>query len=220
MCTDSLRGLEEERRLLYVAITRAERHCIMTYAQNRFRYGRMEYDTPSRFIRDIDPHLLQVEGDNSKTEKEYLSWGQRSDSRRSEWMQNPRPVATQFQADPMPRAVAPQRPAPPVDPFSDSFKRQLEAARGKRLTPINATLSSGRGTGGSPSQGAQVASSLPLEGQGKTLYEGATIEHQRFGIGTITRLEGTGENMKATVKFRNAGVKQLLMKFAKFRVVG
>lgn len=63
MCTNSMRELEEERRLLYVAITRAERHCILTCAQNRWRYGRMEYDTPSRFIKDIDPSLLQVESE-------------------------------------------------------------------------------------------------------------------------------------------------------------
>ena len=63
MCTNSMRELEEERRLLYVAITRAEKHCILTCAQNRFRYGRMEYDTPSRFIRDIDPELLEVQGE-------------------------------------------------------------------------------------------------------------------------------------------------------------
>ena len=62
MCTGSMRELEEERRLLYVAITRAEKHCILTCAQNRFRYGRMECDTPSRFIKDFDPKLLSVEG--------------------------------------------------------------------------------------------------------------------------------------------------------------
>lgn len=63
MCTNSMRELEEERRLLYVAITRAEKHCILTCAQNRWRYGKMEYDTPSRFIKDIDSHLLQVESE-------------------------------------------------------------------------------------------------------------------------------------------------------------
>ena len=65
MCSDSMRGLEEERRLLYVAITRAEKHCFLTCAQNRFRYGRMEFDTPSRFIRDIDPRFLQIDGEKS-----------------------------------------------------------------------------------------------------------------------------------------------------------
>ena len=68
MCTESMRGIEEERRLLYVAITRAEKHCYMTCAQNRFRYGRMEFDTPSRFIRDIDSRYIHIDGDNTKPE--------------------------------------------------------------------------------------------------------------------------------------------------------
>ena len=129
MCTNSMRELEEERRLLYVAITRAEKHCILTCAQNRFRYGRMEYDTPSRFIRDIDPELLQVHSEaggagsfGAPQRKAYnrydggaygtgttggYSRSSRYESEGPEWMQNPRPVATQFKADPKPRAVAP-----------------------------------------------------------------------------------------------------------------
>ena len=62
MCTDSKRKLEEERRLLYVAITRAERFCVMTYAKMRFRYGKMEFGTPSRFLRDIDRKLINIDG--------------------------------------------------------------------------------------------------------------------------------------------------------------
>ena len=118
MCTNSMRELEEERRLLYVAITRAEKHCILTCAQNRFRYGRMEYDTPSRFIRDIDPELLDVHGEagSAESRKPY-----------NNWMQNPRPVATQFKADPKPRAVAPRQQEKPVDPFGPNFKRVYNA---------------------------------------------------------------------------------------------
>ena len=177
MCTNSLRELEEERRLLYVAITRAEKHCILTCAQNRFRYGRMEYDTPSRFIRDIDPELLEVQSESSG----------------GEWMQNPRPVASQFKADPKPRAVAPRQPEKPVNPFGANFKRVYNAVAPRPMA-----------TDPSPSE----------------LHEGARIEHQRFGIGTVVRIEGTGENTKATVEFRNAGTKQLLLKFAKFKIIG
>ena len=184
MCTNSMRELEEERRLLYVAITRAEKHCILTCAQNRFRYGRMEYDTPSRFIRDIDPELLQVHGEagGADSRKPY-----------NNWMQNPRPVATQFRADPKPRAVAPRQPEKPVDPFGPNFKRVYNAVAPR------------------PMASAPSASEL---------HEGARIEHQRFGVGTVTRIEGTGENTKATVEFRNAGTKQLLLKFAKFKIIG
>ena len=153
MCTNSMRELEEERRLLYVAITRAEKHCILTCAQNRFRYGRMEYDTPSRFIRDIDPELLDVK----------------------------------------PSAVAPRQPEKPVDPFGPNFKRVYNAVAPRPLA------------------------SAPSASE---LHEGVRIEHQRFGIGTVIKLEGTGENTKATVDFRNAGTKQLLLKFAKFKIIG
>ena len=178
MCTNSMRELEEERRLLYVAITRAEKHCILTCAQNRFRYGRMEYDTPSRFIKDIDPSLIRVESEKGGGESSYTRGYGQTTSRGSQWMQNPRPVATQFKADPMPRSVAPRKPEPPVNPFVGKASTQT--------------------TG---------------------LHEGSVIEHQRFGIGTVVKLEGVGENQKATVAFKNAGTKQLLLKYARYTVV-
>ena len=172
MCINSMRELEEERRLLYVAITRAEKHCILTCAQNRWRYGRMEYDTPSRFIRDIEPSLLQVEGSApgiaAKSSPRPTSFNvQRQTS------QNPRPVATQFVADPKPRLVPVRHEAP---------------------RPQSAIGNIG-------------------------LQEGNVIEHQRFGVGTVIRVEGTGENTKATVEFKNAGTKQLLLKFAKYTII-
>ena len=192
MCTNSMRELEEERRLLYVAITRAEKHCILTCAQNRFRYGRMEYDTPSRFIKDIDPELLDVQsevggGKSSFGGSSYVG------SRSPEWMQNPRPVATQFKADPKPRVVAPRQPEKPVDPFGPNFKRVYNAVAPRPMA-----------SDPNPSD----------------LREGSKIEHQRFGIGVVTKIEGSGENTKATVEFRNTGTKQLLLKFAKFKIIG
>jgi DNA helicase-2/ATP-dependent DNA helicase PcrA len=189
MCTGSMRELEEERRLLYVAITRAEKHCILTCAQNRFRYGKMEYDTPSRFIKDIDPRLLKVEGgagiaglpnsshssssssSSHSSRTSYTSsssWTNRSNS------QNPRPVATQFIADVKPRLIPVRRETP---------------------APQSAIGNIG-------------------------LKEGNLIEHQRFGIGTVIKIEGSGENTKATVNFKNAGTKQLLLKFAKYTIIG
>ena len=215
MCTNSIRELEEERRLLYVAITRAEKHCILTCAQNRFRFGRMEYDTPSRFIRDIDPELLEMHseagslgGFGAPQRKAYnrydggaygtgntggYSRSSRYESEGPEWMQNPRPVATQFKADPKPRAVAPRQPEKPVNPFGANFKRVYNAVAPRPMAS-------------DPSAG--------------DLHEGARIEHMRFGVGTVVRIEGTGENTKATVEFTNAGTKQLLLKFAKFKILG
>ena len=219
MCINSMRELEEERRLLYVAITRAEKHCIMTCAQNRFRYGRMEYDTPSRFIKDFDPHLIRVvsetggdsfgrsvgsvRSDGFSRSDGYTRGNGETTSRGSQWMQNPRPVATQFRADPKPRAVAPRQPEKPVEPFSDSFKRTLQTASGGRFRPVG-----------------RAVAPRPMASEGGTLTEGAVIEHQRFGVGRVMKLEGVGENQKATVEFKNAGTKQLLLKFARYKVIG
>jgi DNA helicase-2/ATP-dependent DNA helicase PcrA len=190
MCTGSMRELEEERRLLYVAITRAEKHCILTCAQNRFRYGKMEYDTPSRFIRDIDPSLLRVEGSApgiSTGASRYASQGNPAGASRYSGqsgygkdtnayrrpVQNPRPVATQFIADVKPRLVPVRQETP---------------------APQSAIGNIG-------------------------LREGNVIEHQRFGIGTVMKMEGSGENTKATVAFKNAGTKQLLLKFARYTII-
>ena len=187
MCTGSMRELEEERRLLYVAITRAEKHCILTCAQNRFRYGRMEYDTPSRFIKDIDPSLLRVEGNGgsglTSTASRTSSSSHTSSTRATSYtsptsryerpVQNPRPVATQFIADVKPRLV-------PI----------------RKETPA-------------------PQSSIGDIG----LKVGNTIEHQRFGIGKVINIEGSGENTKATVAFKNAGTKQLLLKFARYTII-
>lgn len=181
MCVNTMRELEEERRLLYVAITRAEKRCIMTCAQNRWRYGKMEYDTPSRFIKDIDPNLLRVDGATSSTVAKDFDYNGNRMNPNSRWIQNARPVATQFKADPKPRIV------PPV---SGNFRR---------VTPSH-----------SPNANQQTNTSL---------HEGNVIEHQRFGIGEIVKLEGVGENQKATVQFRNTGTKQLLLKFAKFTII-
>jgi DNA helicase-2/ATP-dependent DNA helicase PcrA len=182
MCINTMRELEEERRLLYVAITRAEKHCILTCAQNRFRYGRMEFDTPSRFIKDFDPSLLKVEGNSGLAGLSGLSsragttsissYTSVSGYRRP--VQNPRPVATQFVADPKPRLMPIRQETP---------------------RPQSAIGNIG-------------------------LKEGNVIEHQRFGVGTVIKMEGTGENTKATVEFKNAGIKQLLLKFAKYTIVG
>jgi DNA helicase-2/ATP-dependent DNA helicase PcrA len=263
MCTNSMRELEEERRLLYVAITRAEKHCILTCAQNRFRYGRMEYDTPSRFIRDIDPELLDVHSESgggsslfgSSSHKAYNRYdggaygtgntggysrtSRGYESEGPEWMQNPRPVATQFKADPKPRAVAPRQPEKPVDPFGEGFKRLYQQQTGKPLSASGSPQSASRSPQ-SASRSPQSASrpAVPSSGNfrpvsravpprpmasdasASDLREGVTIEHQRFGIGTVVKIEGTGENTKATVEFRNTGTKQLLLKFAKFKIIG
>ncbi len=159
----SKRELEEERRLLYVAITRAEKHCILTCAKNRYRYGKLEFNPESRFLKDIDPSLMNVQGASSLGSLRSFEPRQ----------QNFRPVATQFKADPKQRIV-PHR----VEPSGNITGHPVTA-----------------------------------------LKEGSVIEHERFGLGTVLKIEGSGENTKATVEFKNLGTKQLLLKFARFSVV-
>ena len=137
-------------------------------------------------------------------------------------LQNAHPVATQFKADPMRRAVPHTKPEPAVDPLSPQFKQLLHTASGGRFKPLSSLRSTSPAASSSPRANAGVTTSLPTrEGQGESLLlrEGAVIEHQRFGIGTVVRLEGTGDNEKATVDFHNAGTKQLLLKFARYKIV-
>lgn len=211
----SVRELEEERRLLYVAITRAEKHCILTNAKNRFRYGKMEFDNPSRFIDEIDASL--IEGGEEAPESSFGGGrssfgGYGSSSRygsdggyggRMPWdrdrsgygrdYQNSNPVASQFMADPKP-----------------GFKSVRAVNAVHRIMGDTTSSSSVASAGSSASNASSAAGSLS---------EGCRIEHQRFGIGTVLKIEGTGENTKATVEFQNAGTKQLLLKFAKFTIL-
>ena len=178
----TVRELEEERRLLYVAITRAEKHCILTNAQNRFRYGKMEFDNPSRFIEEIDPELIEGEGmkPRSSSSSSYGGYGGRMPwDRPQRSYSSPKPVASQFMADPKPSYTSPK-------PASSSTS----------LKPASSSSSSS-----------------------SSLREGVKIEHQRFGVGEVLKLEGSGENAKATVAFTHAGTKQLLLKFAKYTII-
>lgn len=219
----SLRELEEERRLLYVAITRAEKHCILTNAKNRWRYGKMEFDNPSRFIDEIDSKLIdsQEEAGGSlfgsmsdqpewaRAQRPRRPWEDAEQPRYSSRYQNSKPVASQFVADPKPSLS------------EGNFKsvRALNAA--KRFMETHSSHPASRGIGSSAasvsSSSAAAASSAGSSSCG--LQEGMKIEHQRFGRGTVLKIEGTGENTKATVEFVHSGTKQLLLKYAKFTVV-
>ncbi|RRD02424.1 ATP-dependent helicase [Prevotella sp. OH937_COT-195] len=206
MSAETKRGLEEERRLLYVAITRAERNCILTFARNRFRYGKMEFDTPSRFLAEINPSLMRIDsesGDSFFLPSSRPSSGRYGGGR----YQNSNPVASQFRADPKEREAI-HREERGSDPLSPAFRRTLATASGN-LRRVNAVSS--------PRQVVPTANCR--SSSISHLQVGATIEHDRFGIGNVINVEGTGENVKATVAFRNVGTKQLLLKFAKFKVV-
>lgn len=196
MSTNSIREIEEERRLFYVAITRAERHCILTYAKSRYRYGRMEFQNPSRFLMDINPQLIKTDG------PQFIGTSRNScitDSHKLNRYQNSKPVASQFKADPMFREAVHHKDTPATSILPDSLKRVNKLTRNpNKLNHIS----------------ENDVSNMPVDG----LMVDCIIEHERFGVGKVIRLEGKGENLKATVQFENAGVKQLLVKFARFKV--
>ena len=238
----SLRELEEERRLLYVAITRAEKHCILTNAKNRWRYGKMEFDNPSRFIDEIDGKLIDSQDEAggslfgsmsdqpewARAQRPRRPWEDAEQPRYSSRYQNSKPVASQFVADPKPSLFDDEPETSRTSGRSSvsgrsslsegNFKsvRALNAA--KRYMETHSSHPASRGTGSSAaSVSSSTASSAGSSSCG--LQEGMKIEHQRFGRGTVLKIEGTGENTKATVEFVHSGTKQLLLKYAKFTVV-
>ncbi len=235
----TLRELEEERRLLYVAITRAEKHCVLTSAKNRFRYGKMEFGNPSRFIKEIDSAFIQEDSemphdDNGFGSNGYGRGGYGNGGYGGKMPWDNHSISSQFKPDRKDYSDGEDdfrtngrggyrtsgrddfrtsgRSGSSLDSRFKSV-RGLEAAR-----RIMGSSSSSLGSSSS-SSGSAFGSSTSSAGSGR-LVEGAKIEHQRFGVGTVLKLEGSGENAKATVQFVNSGTKQLLLKFAKFTIIG
>ena len=235
----SVRELEEERRLLYVAITRAEKHCILTNAKNRFRYGKMEFDNPSRFIDEIDSSLIEAQdemggsyfGGGSSYDRS-ASYGERSSygggyGKRMPWDQKRRisdrdedvpewkRVTSQFRPDP--------KPASDTSSSSSSSRESLSSGNFKSVRALDAARRIlGNNRSSSVSSTSSVSSSAGSSSSGSSfgaLKEGCKIEHQRFGVGVVRKIEGQGENAKATVEFQNSGVKQLLLKYAKYTIL-
>lgn len=208
MSCNSMRELEEERRLLYVAITRAEKRCILTCAQNRFRYGRMEYDTPSRFIKDFDQNLLRVESsrfsdmsDGTEKRRERVLGGTRTlfeDKKKTFEPYNTYTVQK-------PKSFE-QNSGVGHNIRNNPREIDLTACPTVKLKPVSSLTDLNKDY-------SKENSSVKAD-----IREGSIIEHQRFGEGKILGIEGSGENMKATVQFVNAGIKQLLLKFARYKI--
>ena len=226
IASNTLRELEEERRLLYVAITRAEKHCVLTSAKNRFRYGKIEFGNPSRFLNEIDPKLIKEDSEMAHDDFSFNSGGYGG---RMPWDRTS--VSSQFKPD--------RKSLFSDKEDRDNFRASGNMNRGgsddfrSATNPVHqeSRFKSFRGveaarrvlassSPSSPSSTSSSASASVSTGLSVQLVEGSKIEHQRFGIGTVLKLEGTGENAKATVKFVNSGTKQLLLKFAKFSVLG
>ena len=199
LSSDSPRALEEERRLFYVAITRAEENCFISYAKNRYKYGKPEFCNPSRFLKDINPSFLKLPkdamvGGMSRRTDEHVPRNYERGYGRGETYRSSGP--SMFDGGEMPHE--PVRFVKPVPPRN--LKRIVPVAR-----PSSVSSGSNIPQGGAATHGVSV---------------GCMIEHERFGIGEVVRLEGSGDNCKATVRFENAGEKQLLLKFARFKIIG
>jgi len=185
MAMGSRRQIEEERRLFYVAITRACRHCFLTYSKMRYRYGKMEFSNPSRFIQDIDPQYL----DQKRPQGETANLG-RNASLELPWMKRT------FAADNT-RVSRPVREAPqpaPIPTFSQ--KGNLRPLSQAERTSTN----------------VQAAPATRLR-------PGQRIRHERFGVGVVEQIEGSGPNEKATIAFEDAGRKQLLLRYARYTII-
>ncbi len=168
MARSEMRGLEEERRLFYVALTRAKESCTITYAKSRFRNGQTNPARESRFLKDIEPAYLDMD-------KQTVS-----------------SVARTVEADDFWGSMREQR-----------MEKERTFTPTKRAIPLE-----------------QTNSTIPLSKEAKELQEGDLIEHERFGRGVVTTIEMGGSDRRAFVDFESAGKKQLLLKFARFTIVG
>ncbi len=190
MSQESEREIEEERRLLYVAITRAEENCTLSYALTRFRNGQTASAPPSRFLKDLDPKFVdmpaQLQRESARLE---TSWNRLSP--RSEWPRRP------FKKD-----MDEEKNASSIRPFA-------APAPSKRLTKLTSY----------PSDGNRPEAQTSTTTAAGKIEIGTHICHARFGDGTVTAIEGTGDNCKIAVEFENVGSKQLLLKFAKFKII-
>ncbi|OUS13940.1 ATP-dependent DNA helicase [Nonlabens dokdonensis] len=182
MAMNTREDLEEERRLFYVALTRAEHQAYLTYTLSRYRWGKLVDAEPSRFITEIDDQYLEytTPPDNYRYKPLLDSdlWDEPDKSKL--------------------RQTKPKNGTPPSvnQPNPDQIRKL------RKMKPVSST---------SPS-------SKPAGFEGK-LEPGMTVEHARFGRGTVVNLEGIGGEKKAEINFQVGGLKKLLLRFAKLDVV-
>ena len=228
MAYDSTRQMEEERRLLYVAITRAEKRCLLSYAKSRFRYGKVEYGMPSRFLKDIDRGYIEMPSQGGQTalfgaDRSATPWG-RSSSSSSMWGASdaPRFMSSRTQSASRTQTIQPtqRRTVVSAKPAASPSWERTRSEAPFTARPAS-SLSLERAGGEAPSTSRRLVSPNASGGATRVaqLTPGQLIEHERFGVGEVIKVEGTGENTKALIRFKNAGEKQLLLKFARFRVI-
>ena len=180
MSLTSRTDLEEERRLFYVAITRAEKKLTLTYSTSRYRWGTLTSCEPSRFINEINPSYLELE----VVKPTKTNFGDGSfDTERKSWTQ-------QREFSSKPKITSPASSSTTIRPKTTSILPKAHV----------------------PSAGFTPNASNEFQ-------NGMDVEHEKFGFGKIVNLEGTLPDVKATVFFQGLGNKQLLLKFAKLRIV-
>lgn len=193
---ESEKELEEERRLLYVAITRAEKVCVLSYAKSRFRNGQSNFTRPSRFLKDIDPRFLELPSESSLFDS--------GTGKSFEEAENRLPKNNSYNSG-YKSQEWPARPS--VNINSGRNQAPTSVKTGKPLTKLSDNASST----------STVSSNVVHDG--KSLRVGQSILHERFGKGKIAEIEGIEGNCTITVDFENSGTKKLLLKFAKFNLI-
>lgn len=207
MAVQTRADLEEERRLFYVAITRAEKRCTLSYAMSRYKWGNLTTSEPSRFIEEIDAQYLEMPRQSERPslfspDRTVPPWARSAPGheRRSEDRDPSRPVYGRERTAPgIGKAKPPAAPSRPRTPSPSEPER-------KNLKRVSTT-------------GAPLEATSTLGGLVPDLQEGQTVEHERFGKGKVLKVEGNAPDLKATVFFPSAGQKQLLLRFAKLTVL-
>jgi DNA helicase-2/ATP-dependent DNA helicase PcrA len=197
---ESDRELEEERRLLYVAITRAGDHCVLSYAKSRFRNGQTEYSKPSRFLNDLDKRFLDLPTRSFAEEQETAFSSAFGSDRRFTSFYNP-------------EANSPQRT---VEPYTKTPLEKIGSRQGKwsKLAARPAGTVADR-----EKDFTAEASSTGVKTSKGEFRMGQKVLHERFGEGLIQKIEGQGDNCKIGVEFKQAGYKLLLLKFASMKAI-
>lgn len=204
----SVEELEEERRIFYVAMTRAEQSVTLSYAQSRFKYGDTIDCTPSRFFKDIDPQFLSGDTDEAlgKGFEKYIvddneandTTPSRNGASRGEF--KPRYGASKGDYKPK-GEYKPQYKSVEKPHIKDVVQKLEEVRNRKAMAQTQAS-----------SQFTKVASSGDL-------VVGLKVEHARFGVGEIVELEQAGADVKISVKFGDGSIKKLLQSFAKLKIL-
>ena len=197
MAMESRAELEEERRLFYVALTRAEVTCTLSYALTRFKWGQVMQGDPSRFLEEIDEDCI-VLPQNAPTSRGPVDFAQA----RSQFRQMPTGSAPRSFG----RLASKAAPKPPSRPGKwSSMKEAAKNAPAASAAPLN--------------PGTEPDAKPRTDGP-SVITVGDTVMHAKFGKGKVVALEGSAPNEKATVFFPSVGQKQLLLKFAKLEVLG